>query len=87
MENKILQDLNKKGTFYIFNAILSCVNKRLISQKISDKLTDLKKDDREIAGYKISEYSAAALDILELHKYDGKDENIQFLIKTQLKFN
>ncbi len=87
MEVNVLKNLKSLGTFNIFNAIVSCVNQEIISQEIITALQSLKNDKRLFAGYKISDFSTAALSILNVNKYTGNDEDIKTLINSKLKFN
>lgn len=85
MKEKILYNLKTKGTFYRFNAILDCVNNQIITKEIADELIKLKKDYRVIAGYKISDFSIAALDILGIEKYSDGNLDIINLINCKMK--
>lgn len=84
--NEIINNLNKVGSFYKFNGIVSCVKSGNTSPEIIGKLKELKEDNSQIAGHKIADFSIAALDILGIEKYTGKDTGIIGLINSRLDF-
>ena len=82
----IMNNLNKDGSFYKFNGIVSCVQTGKTTTEIVEKLKKLKNDSSRIAGHTIAEFSMAALDILEIEKYNGDDDSIKELIKSRFNF-
>ncbi len=84
--NEVLNNLNKKGSFYKFNGIVECVKSNLVNDEITTKLKEFKTDNSLIAGHTISDFSTAALDIMGIEKYTGDDLGIIGLIKSKFDF-
>ena len=58
----------------------------MICQQIIDSLKALKSDNSRIAGYKISDFCMAALDIMNIEKYNGNDDAVIKLIESRFEF-
>lgn len=81
-----MENLNKKGSFYKFNAIVACTQLKAVSDEVVEKLIILKDDYSQIAGHTISDFSIAALDIIGVEKYTGSDISIKELINSKFSF-
>lgn len=75
-----------EGTFNKFNGIIECVKTNIKTDKVVERLKELKKDTAHIAGHPISDFSVAALDIMNIEKYNGDNVDIKGLIKSKLSF-
>lgn len=81
-----IEMLYGEGSFNKFNGIIECVKSNLKTDEIVERLKELKKDTTTIAGHPISYFSMAALDIMNIEKYEGNNADIQELIKSKLSF-
>ena len=78
--------LYSEWTYYKFNGIISCVKENIKTDKVIERLKELKNDTATIAGHTISCFSIAALDIMNIEKYNGNDADIKELIHSKLSF-
>lgn len=81
-----IEMLYREGTFNKFNGIIECVKLNLKTDTVIKRLKELKNDTTIIAGYPISNFSVAALDIMNIEKYNGDNVDIKGLIKSKLSF-
>lgn len=84
MENNLVNELTRSGVFYRFNAIIKCIKKGTLEKDEILALYELKGDNAYIAGYRISDYAKAALNNLDIEKYDGREENVLRLITADI---
>lgn len=75
-----IENLKSTGAAYRFNGIMSCLEKGVLLKEEVDLLKTLTQDEVVIAGRKLSAYASAALDLLGVEKYDGKDVDVKQLI-------
>ena len=78
--------LEHAGALYRVNGIISAVNHKLLSPKIIEMIKYLKNDKTVISGYKVSDFSEAALDILDIEKYTEDSESVLRLIQSKFNF-
>lgn len=82
----ILYGLRHSGALIRINGIVfACVHK-YADTNIVAQLIRLTKDNDTVMGYSVSQFAIAALDVLDIEKYDGKDEQIIDLINSNFVF-
>lgn len=77
----------KKGLFseskYVrMDALIWATYHYITENDIIERIKDLKKDDSVLSGYTVGNFAVAALENLNLEKYDGDDEYQKSLIKN-----
>ncbi len=80
-ENIIIDLLSSSGAAYRGQGIALCIKRKNVSPEIADILKSLKNDNICVLGRPLSSYAIAALDILNIERYQGDDADIQDLIK------
>lgn len=84
--NDIIAKLQKDGAYYKFNGIVECVRSQTKDETVISELKKMKSDHAQIAGYSISDFSFAALDVLNAEKYTGNNENVLRIIQSKFAF-
>ncbi len=79
---KIKNDLSSKNKEDRIYAIRACCIQKICNDSIVELLNGLKQDDSIAMYTKISDGAIAALDILGIEQYKGKDQCVMDLIKS-----
>ena len=77
---KRINKLRSSGVANRFAGIIECIDNKNVSDDELLEIKKLKNDSVIIAGRQLSSYAYAALDILNIEKYQGKDLDVKSLI-------
>ncbi len=87
----IEEGLSKGSVIDRFNAIMAVVRFRVVNDEVETCLRKLCDDDsrayRGNPDFTVSNFAIAALDLLEMEKYDGDDEYVRELIENNLSID
>ena len=84
--NDIIVKLQKDGAYHKFIGIVECVRSQTKDETVIAELKKMKSDNAQIAGHSISDFSLAALDVLNVEKYTGNNENVLRIIQSRFDF-
>lgn len=78
----IIKSLFSESKYARIDALIWATYHCVTESDIIERIKDLKKDDSVLAGYTVGNFAIAALENLNLEKYDGDDEYQKSLIKN-----
>ena len=85
-KDAIISGLSHKGAIFRMNAIGNVVIHGMNDAETICTLAELKNDDVFLDGYTVGDFATAALDMLGIEKYAGKNRRMEELIDSKFDF-
>lgn len=89
-KNEIIAAMLCDASFYRMNGIVEAVKHGLKEKAITRQIKNLMNDKTGAlslrGGYTVADFAIAALDVLEIEKYTGDEENIKAIIQSKFEF-
>ena len=83
---KIISNLKHDGAGYRLKGIIECFYGQVRDPEVFDALRAMRDDDVVLAGYKLSTYAAAILDVFDAETYSGTEEEVTELISRMKEY-
>lgn len=82
----IVDALSHSGAIYRMNAISFCAIWKIKDPEVENRIKELKQDDVTLDGYRVSDFAAAALDLMGIETYTGNRIFTKNLIDSKFEF-